>query len=99
MIALIKAHFLVVLAIIFVINVISFLAYGIDKMKAKRGWWRIPEKVLLGLAFFMGEIGAFLGMKVFHHKTKHWYFKVFVPLFAVLQIIGFILLTYKCIVT
>lgn len=99
MISLLKDHFLIFIAVIFVINLITFLAYGLDKMKAKRGWWRISEKALLTSAFVMGGIGAFLGMKVFHHKTKHWYFAVFVPLFAVIQIVLFILITYKCIVT
>ena len=71
---------------ILLISFISFCLYGIDKWKAKRGSWRISEKALLLSAFFFGGIGAFLGMRIFRHKTKHWYFAVFVPLFAVLQI-------------
>ena len=56
------------------INVLTFLLYGIDKAKAKRGAWRIAEKVLLGSGILGGALGALAGMKFFRHKTKHWYF-------------------------
>ena len=56
------------------INVLAFLLYGIDKAKAKRGAWRIAEKVLLGIGILGGSLGALAGMKLFRHKTKHWYF-------------------------
>ena len=56
------------------INLLSLLLYGIDKAKAKRGAWRIPEKVLLGLGILGGALGALTGMKLFRHKTRHWYF-------------------------
>ncbi|MBR6842465.1 MAG: DUF1294 domain-containing protein, partial [Prevotella sp.] len=52
-----------------VINVVTFTVYGIDKLKAKQGSWRISEATLLILAVFGGSIGALLGMKVWHHKT------------------------------
>ena len=65
---------------------ITFCLYGIDKWKARRGSWRISEKALLLTTFCFGGIGAFLGMRIFHHKTKHWYFQVFVPIFLILQI-------------
>ena len=58
-----------------VINVVTFLVYGIDKWKAKQGSWRISEATLLMLAVIGGSIGALLGMKVWHHKTKHKKFK------------------------
>ena len=54
-----------------VINVITFVVYGIDKLKAKKHWWRISEATLLLLAAAGGSIGAWLGMKVWHHKTMH----------------------------
>ena len=54
-----------------VINVVTFFMYGIDKWKAKKSKWRIPEATLLGLAVLGGSIGAWLGMKVWHHKTLH----------------------------
>ncbi|MBQ8804628.1 MAG: DUF1294 domain-containing protein [Tyzzerella sp.] len=70
-----------------IINIIAFLAYGLDKWKAKRGSWRIPEKTLLLLAVFGGSIGAFAGMRVFHHKTQKAKFFLGVPIIFVLQII------------
>lgn len=69
-----------------IINIVAFAAYGIDKRKAKKGRWRIPESTLLLLAFLGGALGALLGMRTFHHKTKHWKFKILVPLFLALQI-------------
>ena len=54
-----------------VINVVTFLVYGIDKWKAKKGSWRISEATLLILAAIGGSIGALLGMKIWHHKTMH----------------------------
>ena len=55
-------------------SLIAFICYGSDKGRARRGEWRIPEKVLLGLSFFGGSVGGLLGMNAFRHKTKHWYF-------------------------
>ena len=58
------------------INILAVFLYGIDKYRAKRRKWRIPESSLLMSAVFGGAFGAYLGMKLFHHKTKHWYFGV-----------------------
>ena len=69
-----------------VINAVTFLVYGIDKLRAKRGAWRIPEKTLFLLPIIGGSVGAIAGMKVFHHKTKHWYFKYGLPLILLLQL-------------
>lgn len=68
------------------INLVTFLVYGIDKLRAKRGAWRIPEKTLFVLPLLGGSVGAIMGMKVFHHKTKHWYFKYGLPLILFLQL-------------
>ena len=68
------------------LNLLSFALYGIDKAKAKQGAWRIPEKTLLLAALLGGSLGALLGMEVFRHKTKHWKFKLLVPLFLILHI-------------
>lgn len=57
-----------------VVNVLLFVLMGVDKQKAKKHAWRIPEKNLLLLGFFGGGLGGLLGMKVFRHKTKHTYF-------------------------
>lgn len=56
-------------------NLLIFVIYGIDKSKAKRGAWRIPEKYLLSFAFLCGGFGAWLAGVTFHHKTRKWYFK------------------------
>ena len=58
------------------VSLVAFIAYGLDKRKAKKGLWRTKEAVLLGLGFCGGAVGALLGMKAFRHKTKHWYFWV-----------------------
>ncbi len=69
-----------------VMSVISFTLMGIDKAKARRGSRRIPEKTLFLFTLLGGGIGGTLGMHVFHHKTRHWYFAVFFPLIAIAQI-------------
>lgn len=75
------------------INVITFFVYGIDKLKAKKGWWRIPEATLLLLAALYGSVGAWLGMKVWRHKTMHKKFRFGVPALLVLQVA---LIVYLC---
>ena len=68
------------------INVITFWVYGIDKFKAKKGKWRIPESTLLLLAIVGGSVGAWSGLKVWHHKTQHKKFKYGIPLIIIMQI-------------
>jgi len=74
------------------INLITFIVYGIDKRKAKKRLWRIPEATLIGLALMGGSVGAFLGMKFFHHKTKHIKFYVGVPAIFITEIVIAIIL-------
>ena len=80
-----------VLIYLLLINLIGFFAMGIDKYKAKKNLWRIPENILFLLAFLWGSLGTTLGMKFFRHKTKHWYFKFGMPAILILQIV---LITY-----
>ena len=70
-----------------IINLVGFFAMFLDKQKAKRGKWRIPEKTLFLLAIIGGSLGTTLGMHVFRHKTKHWYFKFGMPLILIVQLI------------
>ena len=70
-----------------VINIVTFVVYGIDKLKAKQGSWRISEATLLIFAVIGGSIGALLGMKVWRHKTMHKKFKYGLPLILIIQII------------
>ena len=67
-------------------NVVAFVMYGLDKAYAKAKKWRIPEANLIGIALFYGAAGAYLGMKLFRHKTKHLKFTLTVPLLLILQI-------------
>jgi uncharacterized membrane protein YsdA (DUF1294 family) len=69
----------VIATLMLALNVITFFVYGIDKWKAKKGKWRISEATLLILAIIGGSIGAWLGIKVWHHKTMHKKFKYGVP--------------------
>ena len=68
------------------INAVTFIVYGIDKYKAKKVKWRIPEATLLLLAVLGGSIGAWMGMKVWHHKTMHKKFKYGIPAILLIQI-------------
>ena len=76
---------LMLLVIIGLMSLAAFAAFGLDKYKAKAGKWRIPERTLFLLALLGGGIGAFLGMKVFHHKTMHKQFVIGIPVIMVIQ--------------
>lgn len=67
-------------------NLAAFALMGMDKSRARRHAWRIPEKTLFLSAALGGSVGAILGMQVFRHKTKHWYFVVGMPLILILQL-------------
>lgn len=69
-----------------VINLLTFIVYGADKRRARKGKWRVSEKTLFLLPLLGGSIGALLGMRVFHHKTKHWYFVWGIPAILLAQI-------------
>ena len=76
------------------VNVMTFLLFGLDKHKAKRGKWRISEATLLTMAVIGGSIGAWGGMRFWHHKTLHKKFKFGIPSILILQLaLGTYLLT------
>ena len=70
-----------------VINLAGFVSMALDKKKARRNKWRIPEAALFLFAIFGGSAGCLLGMRVFHHKTKHWYFAWGFPVLLALQLL------------
>ena len=69
------------------INALSFSLYGIDKYKAKKNQWRISEATLLMMAVIGGSIGAWAGMRFWHHKTMHKKFKYGIPVIIILQVV------------
>lgn len=77
------------------INVVTFFMYGIDKWKAKKSKWRISEATLLGMAVIGGSVGAWLGMKTWHHKTLHKKFKYGVPAIIIIQLTIIVYLLYE----
>jgi len=70
---------------LFLLNLLSFLLFGIDKRRARKGLWRIPEKTLLLSCALFSAAGGLLGMKVFHHKTRKPRFRFGVPALLVLE--------------
>lgn len=86
----------ILLVYLLAINIITFATYSIDKMKAKRNKWRISEATLLLLALCGGSLGAWAGMKVWHHKTKHLKFKYGVPAIILLQIAAAMYFAFYC---
>lgn len=77
----------IILLYIVVINLISLIVMGIDKRKARKRAFRIPEATLFVLAIIGGSLGSVIGMHLFHHKTRHWYFLYGMPAILALQII------------
>ena len=75
-----------ILIYLLAVNTVTFIVYGIDKYKAKHAKWRISEATLLLLVVVGGSIGAWCGMKVWHHKTMHKKFKYGVPVIFLLQL-------------
>ena len=76
-------------------NIIGFFVMGMDKWKARNNRWRIPEKTLFAVSVLGGSIGTLVGMHVFHHKTKHWYFRVGMPLILILQCMGILVCKFR----
>lgn len=77
---------IIVIAILLLINIVSFALYGSDKVRAHRHEERIPERVLLGIALLGGSLGAGLGMWIFRHKTRHIRFVLLVPLLVAVHL-------------
>jgi uncharacterized membrane protein YsdA (DUF1294 family) len=76
-------------------NIIGFTFMGMDKLKAQKHAWRIPEKTLFYIAFAGGSLGSFIGMHLFRHKTKHLSFVIGIPAILFIQIAGAFIFIYK----
>ncbi len=83
-----KTAWIAALTYLAAVNLFAFVQMGVDKRRAKRGQWRISEGRLFLPALLGGTVGAILGMRVFHHKTKHWYFWYGLPALLILQVIA-----------
>ena len=78
--------FKIVIIYLAVMNLTGLVLMKVDKMRARKGAWRIPEKTLFAVSIIGGSVGTWAGMYLFRHKTKHWYFVIGMPLILVLQI-------------
>ena len=76
----------IILYYLLAVNIATFFLYGIDKYKARKGRWRISEATLLMMAVIGGSIGAWSGMRLWHHKTMHKKFKYGIPIRIILQV-------------
>ena len=76
----------IILGYLLAVNIATFFLYGIDKYKAKKGKWRISEATLLLMAVIGGSIGAWAGMRLWHHKTMHKNFKYGIPVIIIFQV-------------
>ena len=84
----------ILLVYLLLVNAAGFLLMLVDKIKAKRNLWRIPEATLIGVALMGGSIGAIAGMNLFRHKTKHAKFYIGLPVILVLQIMAVICIVF-----
>ena len=75
-----------IICFLLAINIATFLLYGIDKYKEKKNQWRISEATLLTMAAIGGSIGAWVGMRIWHHKTMHKKFKYGIPIIIIMQV-------------
>ena len=76
----------IIIIYLILINITGFAVMGVDKWKARKQAWRIPEKTLFLISILGGSIGSIAGMYTFHHKTKHWYFVIGMPLILIVQV-------------
>ncbi|SOC10195.1 DUF1294 domain-containing protein [Pseudobutyrivibrio ruminis] len=76
-----------ILGYLVIANIAGLAVMGIDKAKAIKGAWRIPEKTLFLFSLIGGSIGTWAGMYLFHHKTKHWYFVIGMPAILIIQLV------------
>ena len=78
-----------------IVNLAGLIVMGIDKLRARKRVWRIPESTLFVIALIGGSLGTTIGMHLFHHKTRHWYFLFGMPAILVIQIATVLILMYS----
>ena len=78
-----------------IVNLAALIVMGIDKLRARKRAWRIPESTLFVIALIGGSLGTTIGMHLFHHKTRHWYFLFGMPAILVIQIAAVLILMYS----
>ena len=83
--------FHIIAAYLFLVNLLAFVLYGIDKKRAMQKRFRIPERTLLWMARLGGGVGSWLGIRLFRHKTKHTRFRILVPLWTLIWLAGIVL--------
>ena len=76
----------IALTLLVLVNAAAYILMAVDKRRAKKGQWRIPEKTLFLVTGLFGGLGGTLGMFMLHHKTKHWYFRLGFPLLLIIQV-------------
>lgn len=84
----------IILIYLLFINLVGMALMGLDKHKARKNLWRIPEKTLFLASLLGGSVGTLVGMYLFHHKTRHWYFVLGMPAILILQIVLYVLFCY-----
>lgn len=94
----VKINMKYILIYLLCINIIGFLAMGIDKLKAQKGWWRIPEATLMIMCLLGGGIGTITGMYTFRHKTKKMKFTIGMPTILIAEIVSVIYIVVKYII-
>lgn len=85
-----NADMKILILYLILINLAAWGLMGADKYRARKHAWRIPERTLFAVALLGGSLGAILGMYLWHHKTKHWYFVIGMPLILVAQILVYV---------
>ena len=84
----------IIAAYLLIMNIIGFALMGIDKRRAVKRLWRISESTLFVVAIIGGSLGSIIGMRFFHHKTKHWYFVYGMPAILIIEVLAVVAFVY-----
>ena len=84
----------IIAAYLLIMNIIGFALMGIDKRRSVKRLWRISESTLFVVAIIGGSLGSIIGMRVFHHKTKHWYFVYGMPAILIIEVLAVVAFVY-----